>query len=44
MNPLNMNPSEQAFWLVIFFGHMGTRLCGITVIGVLGKIIEWFAP
>lgn len=26
MNPLNMNPFEQAFWLVIFFGHMGTRL------------------
>ena len=43
MNPLNMNPFEQAFWLVIFSGIWALGFCGMTVIGVLGKIIEWFA-
>lgn len=43
MNPLNMNPFEQAFWLVIFSGIWALGFCGMTVIGVLDKIIEWFA-
>ena len=43
MNPLNMNPFEQAFWLVIFSGIWALDFFGMTVIGVLGKIIEWFA-
>lgn len=38
-----MNPFEQAFWLVIFSVIWALGFCGMTVIGVLGKIIEWFA-
>ena len=43
MNPLNMNPFEQAFWLVII--TIGTVLTyfGWAVIGIVGKIMEWFA-
>ncbi len=43
MNPLNMNPFEQAFWLVFFSGTWALGFFGMRVIGVLGKIIEWFA-
>ena len=43
MNPFNLNPFEQAFWLVIFSVIWALGFCGMTVIGVLGKIMEWFA-
>ena len=43
MNPFNLNPFEQAFWLVIFSGIWALIFGGLTVIGVLDKIVSWFA-
>ena len=43
MSPLKMGPLEQAFWLIII--TIGTVLMyfGWAFIGIVGKIMEWFA-
>ncbi len=43
MSPLKMGPLEQAFWLIII--TIGTVLTyfGWAFIGIVGKIMEWFA-
>ncbi len=38
-----MSPLKQAFWLIVFSGIWALVFCGLTVIGVLDKIIGWFA-
>lgn len=43
MNPLNMNPFEQTFGVIVVALIIIFGISGMTVIGVLGKIIEWFA-
>ena len=42
MNPLNLNPFEQAFWLVIFSVIWVLGFCGLAFIEILDRIANMF--
>lgn len=43
MSPLKMGPLEQAFWLIIITIGAVLTYFGWAFIGIVGKIMEWFA-